>query len=168
MLCVSGANRVNWDAIGAIAEAVGAIGVLATLVYLAVQVRHSRTLMEQNYKLGLSQMYQARASEGMENQRLYIASDYIAGIAAKLNGGASFEELSDEEKRRVQALGQLRALHTDNLFYQYELGLLNEEQMVVYRDNLKSFYPTWIESGIQIPPRLQKICDEMGLDSGDA
>jgi len=30
---------VNWEAFGAIAEAIGAIGVLATLFYLAVQIK---------------------------------------------------------------------------------------------------------------------------------
>ena len=33
---------MNWDAVGAIAESLGAVAVLATLVYLSVQVRHAR------------------------------------------------------------------------------------------------------------------------------
>jgi hypothetical protein len=33
---------MNWEAIGAIGEVVGAAGVVATLLYLAVQVRLSR------------------------------------------------------------------------------------------------------------------------------
>jgi hypothetical protein len=33
---------MNWDAIGAIAELLGAIGVIASLVYLATQVGQSR------------------------------------------------------------------------------------------------------------------------------
>ena len=32
---------MNWDAIGAIAESIGAIGVVASLVYLARQIRHN-------------------------------------------------------------------------------------------------------------------------------
>ena len=39
---------MNWDAIGAIAELLGAIGVIASLVYLATQIRHSRDQMSQN------------------------------------------------------------------------------------------------------------------------
>jgi hypothetical protein len=35
---------MNWDAIGAIAELLGAIGVIASLVYLATQIRQSRLL----------------------------------------------------------------------------------------------------------------------------
>ena len=33
---------MNWDAIGAIAELLGAIGVIASLVYLATQIREAR------------------------------------------------------------------------------------------------------------------------------
>ena len=36
---------MNWDAIGAIAELLGAVGVIASLVYLATQIRHSRDQM---------------------------------------------------------------------------------------------------------------------------
>ncbi len=32
---------MNWEAIGAIGETLGAVGVIATLAYLAVQIRHS-------------------------------------------------------------------------------------------------------------------------------
>ena len=32
---------MNWDALGAIAEAVGAIGVIGTLLYLSVELRKS-------------------------------------------------------------------------------------------------------------------------------
>ena len=39
---------MNWDAIGAIAELLGAIGVIASLVYLAGQIRHSREQLEQD------------------------------------------------------------------------------------------------------------------------
>jgi len=39
---------MNWDAIGAIAELVGAIAVVGTLFYLAVQVRHSKDATEAN------------------------------------------------------------------------------------------------------------------------
>jgi len=37
---------MNWDAVGAIAELLGAIGVIASLVYLATQIRQSRDQMQ--------------------------------------------------------------------------------------------------------------------------
>ena len=39
---------MNWEAIGAIAELLGAVGVIASLVYLATQIRHSREQMREN------------------------------------------------------------------------------------------------------------------------
>jgi hypothetical protein len=42
---------MNWDALGAIAESVGAIGVVASLVYLAIQLRHnSKTISEESFQ----------------------------------------------------------------------------------------------------------------------
>jgi hypothetical protein len=32
---------VNWDAIGAVAEVIGALAVLITLIYLALQIRQN-------------------------------------------------------------------------------------------------------------------------------
>jgi hypothetical protein len=39
---------VNWDAIGAVGEILGAFAVFVSLVYLAVQVRHNSKLAEAN------------------------------------------------------------------------------------------------------------------------
>jgi hypothetical protein len=38
---------VNWDALAAIAELLGAIGVLASLIYLAVQIRQNTVWLRQ-------------------------------------------------------------------------------------------------------------------------
>ena len=45
----------NWEAIGAIGEILGAIAVVATLAYLAVQIRESRTATA-------ADIYQTRAA----------------------------------------------------------------------------------------------------------
>ena len=39
---------MNWEAIGALAELLAAVGVIVSLVYLASQIRHSREQMRQN------------------------------------------------------------------------------------------------------------------------
>ena len=41
VLCASEAPRVNWDAIGALAELVGGVAVVITLFFLAFQIRHN-------------------------------------------------------------------------------------------------------------------------------
>ena len=37
---------MNWDAVGAVAELVGALGVLVTLIYLAMQIRQNTESMQ--------------------------------------------------------------------------------------------------------------------------
>ena len=48
---------MNWDAISAVAEAVGAAGVIASLLYLAMQVRASTRASSVEAKLASSRMY---------------------------------------------------------------------------------------------------------------
>ncbi|MBW2498391.1 MAG: hypothetical protein JRF61_14050, partial [Deltaproteobacteria bacterium] len=49
---------MNWDAIGAIAELLGAVGVIASLVYLATQIRQSRQQMQENTRALRAGTYQ--------------------------------------------------------------------------------------------------------------
>lgn len=42
---------MNWDAMGAIGETIGAIAVVATLAYLAVQIRMARTVASDTNRL---------------------------------------------------------------------------------------------------------------------
>jgi len=52
---------VNWNAIGAIGEVVGAAGVIASLVYLAVQIRQNsavaRLALHENYITGVRAIF---------------------------------------------------------------------------------------------------------------
>ncbi len=45
---------MNWDAVGALAEVAGAIGVLLTLVYLAVQIRHNSASVDASTEDGVT------------------------------------------------------------------------------------------------------------------
>jgi hypothetical protein len=62
---------MNWDAIGAVAEAIGAIGVICTLLFVAVQVRHSARATEENSR------------EMMESRTRY-AADSISRFSESL------------------------------------------------------------------------------------
>ena len=51
---------MNWDALGAIAELLGAIAVFLTLAYLTVQVRQNSKALELQNKFSAAQIMQAR------------------------------------------------------------------------------------------------------------
>lgn len=48
--------------LGSYGEFIGAIAVVATLIYLTIQVRHSSSLLDENRRIGLSQVHQERSS----------------------------------------------------------------------------------------------------------
>ena len=78
---------MNWDAIGATGEWAGAIGVIVTLAYLAIQIRQS----------GRSTTF-AVIQAGREERLAWFKSNrdspYLAPIIIKLRAG---EALSEEE-----------------------------------------------------------------------
>ena len=95
--------------LGAIGELLSSLFVLITLVYLAVQVRHSRQLIEENRKITLSQVYEGRANLRAAQARSMVSNPNWAAIWVKLQGGAdpnqsadvlieNFDRLADEEK----------------------------------------------------------------------
>jgi len=82
---------LNWQAVGAIGEAIGAIAVVATLLYLARQVRHARR----------EQQIAAIRANRNERREYYLAardSPYLPALLIKLKTGG---DLSPEEKQRL-------------------------------------------------------------------
>ena len=70
--------------LGALGELLGSIAVLATLVYLSVQVRQNTRSMEESKKLALAQTYQMRA-DALQMMLVQAAdSKYIGPIITRL------------------------------------------------------------------------------------
>jgi len=109
---------VNWEAIGAIGEIIGATAVVATLIYLAIQIRHST---RETQALGI----QAAASL---DQEFLIA---VGADPATAQLWATFlynpDELSDAQK--LQGVYLLASLlrRFENVLLQKQLGTLSEE-----------------------------------------
>ena len=70
--------------LGAIGEFVSSLVVLITLGYLAVQVRHGKSLLEENRRLAQSQVFQTRVGFRMENH-LRQAEPHLAALAVKVD-----------------------------------------------------------------------------------
>jgi hypothetical protein len=88
-------HKVNWDAIGAVAEILGAVAVLATLFYFAIQIGH---LKKQNESDALDHVIDA-----LNDFAGRIAeSDSLASIIHQ--GRVSYESLSEEEKIRFDSI----------------------------------------------------------------
>ncbi len=64
---------MNWDAVGAIAELTGAIVVIVTLGYLAIQVRHTKTALSDQNRLERSRAVREMALAVVNNPELASA-----------------------------------------------------------------------------------------------
>ena len=85
---------MNWDAIGAVAEVIGGVAVLATLVYLALQTRQVRVATESNGTL--------QAIEWHGRWRaLLVENTGVVAVLAKANSG---ESLNESESIQFNAL----------------------------------------------------------------
>jgi len=92
---------MDWDAIGALAELVGAVGVVLTLLFIAVQVRHSASATNTN-------------SEELRATRLRYAADAVSRFSELIAGnkevasiwrrGVAGEEFDQDEKTQFSWL----------------------------------------------------------------
>jgi hypothetical protein len=127
---------MKWDAIGAIAELLGAIGVIASLVYLASQIRQSREQMTLNSRT-VQASTQQKISENLNGIVMRATADSENARAIAL-GSADFAKLEGEDLMRFQlwAGGLLTAY--ENAYYQYRIGLLDENRWRLYHAQLIS------------------------------
>ena len=149
--------------LGNIGDFIGSITVLVTLVYLAVQVRQSRELLERNEKIALSETYLQQTAIRSELLRLVVESEHLAPILAKAgNDPELIETLSEEEKVRLRAHFTRQLLMLDNVHFQSELLLLD-----IHGDNVETeaslvrsyqFYEASRKKlgGVYPPVRLEK------------
>ena len=71
---------MNWEAFGAIAEMIGGIAVLVTLVYLALQVRQNSVLLEQNTKTARQSILRNQTDRYIANCHFIAGDSGICGI----------------------------------------------------------------------------------------
>jgi hypothetical protein len=122
---------MNWDAIGAIAELLGAIGVIASLVYLATQIRESHEQM----RAATYQQLQQQIAESMNWQSHSPEIEQATRL-----GIANFKQLSEEDAHRffVWAGGVLMAC--ENAYYQYRIGMLDDDRWRVQRSIVQGMF----------------------------
>ena len=108
---------MNWDAIGAVAELIGAIGVIASLVYLASQIRQNTRAMQGT----THESFVAR------NSTWAVAvgsSSQLADLLAR--GHRDYEALPSSERLQYGHMMMTAMLGAEATFYQFKRGILDE------------------------------------------
>jgi hypothetical protein len=141
--------------LGAIGELVGAIAVVVTLVYLAIQIRQNTHSMEESRRLALAQTYQMRADALQEMLVRAAESQYIGPLITKLTqlgypeSVEALAHLSPDERGRFRQWQIAQHTHWDNMHFQYQQGFLDEEYYLdSFRERVARLAPTWKALGI--------------------
>lgn len=116
---------MDWDAVSATAEAIGALAVIVTLAYLAIQLR-------QQNNVARAQVHQQRADSVIQLVNyIYATEELDLFTKVVTNTNLKREEFSETDQFRVRlVLSPLRA-NLENTYEQYRSGFISEEH---YRD----------------------------------
>lgn len=122
---------MNWDALGAIAELAGAIGVIASLAYVATQIRHNTRASAVESKLVTTGMLTGFVDMLITDPEL---NDLF------LRGRTSTESLSKAEYQRFSNMVMKTFWFCSAAHFQMRTGTLTEEDWF----EIKAILDYWI------------------------
>ncbi len=148
---------MNWDAIGAVAEILGAIGVIASLFYLAGQIRRNSESVEAGTVQALS--------GATQNRLLAVAQS--TGLAESFAKAMSGGDLSPAERAQLSFFTRASVREVENSFVQYRRGMIPVEVWRGYesllRINLRGgvVEEWWSIEGATFDPEFRALVEEM-------
>lgn len=93
---------MNWEAVGAIAEALGAIAVFVSLIYVAVQIRQNTKQASRNVEANQLAAFERNVESGNRIRELMILHPDLAQLL--LSGFKSYAALERSDKFRFGLL----------------------------------------------------------------
>ena len=109
---------MNWDAIGAIAEMIGAIGVIASMGYLAVQIRASNKLARSEAKIAAT----SQISSLLDS---FISEPAASDIWAR--GRRNLQDLTPEERGRFDNIAMKGFLGYSAQYFQFRIQTIEQD-----------------------------------------
>ena len=113
---------MNWSAVAAVAESVGALAVVATLVYVSVQIRQNTRNARAATELEVSKRFSAISRRVLDDPDLQRIWDAVA----------AGEELSPEEYRHYLWLVDWFFHMAGGVFVQHRHGMLSHDTWEVW------------------------------------
>jgi hypothetical protein len=123
---------VNWDAVGAIAESLGALGVIATLVYLGAQIRQNTATVRAASRHDIADGYRTI-------NRLLLDPRVARAFS---NGLSCYPDLPFEERSLFNTLMGEQSTFFQGVYALHESGNLSDDYYVSYRDWTASLLAT--------------------------
>ncbi len=118
---------MNWEAVQAVAESAGALGVIASLVYLALQVRHNTASMKAATV--------ARSAELLRGRQETWTDPETASFVGRTLSGESLADPSESGRGRLMWIDFARSYEA--VYYQYVAGQLPESAWAPWREEIR-------------------------------
>ena len=133
---------MNWTVVIAICEVIGAIAIVATLVYLSVQIRQNARALERQEEIARSQIWQARADSITNLSILACSTPKNIDVITKFKNIKDLnpKELSAEEQALAYLLLTSVRANMENTYLQYKKGYLPDN---FYRDVAEPHNREW-------------------------
>ena len=129
------------EQLGSLGEFLGSIAVLATLIYLAIQIR-------QNTKATRAQIHQARSDQAQDFFLFVAGSPEFSALLEKVTpeGKPDLEAvdlLTPVERRQLQFYLIAAQQRLENMYFQRKWGFLAEETYSRTIRPIRSMIPLW-------------------------
>ena len=152
VLCVM-SDPIPWAAVGAIGEILGAIGVIVTVAYLAIQIRHNTKALHLN----------SFQHDGEQMNRLSLSiveNPQFAGVVSKAFQNP--QELADAEYVQFNSFLIANFHVFETLYYGYTNGTVPENLWKAEESGLKNMLAQpvvsdWWEKIIEIGPYTKEF-----------
>ena len=123
---------MNWDAVGAVGEIIGATAVLLSLLYLGFQIR-------QNTKSLKSSSYQAAIASMSESSNIIASNEQSARICRTMLFGDT-QDLSEDESFMGSAWLTGLFRNYENFYYQHQTGAMEDHLWEGMRRTMVGYY----------------------------
>jgi hypothetical protein len=122
---------MDWGAVSAVAGMLAAIFVGLTVVYLALQIKAStKATHSQTYQLATSALAEMAGIIGSDKE---LARIFRVGMVVP-------DTLTEDEFTQFGYLGISLFRRFENVFFQYQAGMIDEDFWVGHRDNILWFF----------------------------
>ncbi len=145
---------MNWDAIAAVGETIGALAVVASLIYVATQIRQAN-------RISIRETRSALIAHGAGMARLSLENPQIADLCVKLR--ATNPVLTPEEAHQAYDLASMWVFYLAQVNSSREAGLLPDRVFEVYLETFSRL----LTRMPGLSPHLVTVLQETGIKPGD-
>ena len=150
---------MNWEALGAIAELLGALAVFLTLAYLTIQVRQNSKALDLQNQFSAAQIMQSRTDTVMSLNSTVLSSPENLEAMAMATVTPEIlnpDEMNPVERRRYALLLNMSRSLFENVYEQYRQGFLTEDFYQGIEQNISVYTTSWLKFNIAMSSAFKK------------